>query len=436
MKNVIKLLLIVFLLIGVLSANAQNLNSYTHMEEYSTNEYKFNPYNLVYEFKPTTDKSLKKKHKNIDKLYKKKKYSEILNIESNFLPALYGLYINNENKKDYNSAINNLTKIREIYPDFNSKVISAKLISDLHSSKRYDEVIEEIKRQGSEFPYYNYYLADCYFNMGAYKEASLYAKQVKINEDVYVKAQEIVFKCLYRQNNIKDAYIIAKKLIDIDSNNPKQYLRAASCTTNNNEKLKYLYQARKLVSDRNVAFEINNTIAALEQLKIQNVVKNSKKYIEYPNWVEIVSPVISYGSDKYWINRQDMFYNATNSCMQNYSGGELSSCFASIISKQNTLNQQLMQQEQMRQENLYRQAILEQNERMIDLQREQNYNQVLINNSLRNINSNLDQQNYNLRNINSNLNQQNFNLQNINSNINQRNLELHRMNNGLFYSRF
>ncbi|MBR6302081.1 hypothetical protein IKR55_05010, partial [bacterium] len=177
-----------------------------------------------------------------------------------------------------------------------------------------------------------------------------------------------------------------------------------------------------------IVFQINNTIAAIEQLKIQNAVKDSKKYIEYPNWIDIISPVMSYGSDKYWINRQDMFYKATNNCIQNYKGDDLSACFTSIISKQNTLNQQLIQQEQMRQENLYRQAILLQTERMIELQREQNYNQVLINNSLKNINSNLDQQNYSLRNINNNLNQQNFHLQNINSNIN---LELNRMNNNL-----
>jgi hypothetical protein len=243
----------------------------------------------------------------------------------------------------------------------------------------------------------------------------MYARQVKSNDEMYVNAQEVLFRCLYRQKNIKEAYIVAKRLIDIDSRNPKHYLRAVSCTTNNDEKLRYLYKARDLTNDSTAELEINSTIITLEHQKIVNAVKSSKKFIETPNWVEIISPVASYGNDMYWLERQDKFFKSTNDCIKNYTGSELSACFTSIVNKQNTLNQQLMQEEQLHQENLYRQAVLEQNERMINIQRIQSINQMQMNNNLQNINNNLQQQNFNLQ-------QQNFNLQNI--------------NNSLFYSRF
>ncbi len=401
MKNLIKLLITIFLVFNITFVNAQN--DYIHMNKYSTEEYEFNPYTLVYEVKPTTDKAIKKKYKKINKLYKKQKYNEIQNIEPNFLPALYSIYINNENKKNYNSAIIELKRIRNLYPNFNPKAINAKLVNDLYSSKQYNEAITEIKKLGINYPYYNYYLSDCYFNLGMYKEAMIYSKQVKSNDEMYVKAQEILFRCLYRQKNIKEAYIVAKRLIDIDSYNPKHYLRAVSCTTNNDEKLKYLYKARNLTNDSAAELEINTTIIVLEHQKIQNAVKSSKKFIETPNWVEIISPVASYGNDMYWIERQDKFFKSTNDCIKNYTGSELSACFTSVISKQNTLNQQLMQQEQMHQENMYRQAVLDQNERMINIQRIQSINQMQMNNNLQNINNNLQQQNFNLQNINNNL---------------------------------
>ena len=126
MKNIIKLLLVILLIFNIAVVNAQN--DFIHMDKYATDEYEFNPYTLVYEFKPTTDKVLKKKYKKINKLYKKQKYNEVLNIENNFLPALYSIYINNENKKNYNSAIIDLKKIRTLYPNFNPKAISAKLV--------------------------------------------------------------------------------------------------------------------------------------------------------------------------------------------------------------------------------------------------------------------------------------------------------------------
>lgn len=403
MKNLIKFVLLIGLIFNVYHAYAMNSTDYIHMERYSSEEYVFDPYTLTYEIKPTTDKFLKKKYKKINKLYKQQKFSEILDNGEDFLPALYSIYIEDENKKNYNSAINDLRKIKSLYPDFNPKVIDAKLVENLSLAKQYNEMIDEVKKLGASYPYYHYYLADGYFNLDAYKEAEIYALQVSSSDDMYIEAQEILFKCLYRQKNVKDAYAVVKHLIEIDPYNARHYLRAVSCTTNNYEKLKYLYKARDLVNNDVIELEINRTIIALEQLKIQNVVKNSKKFIESPNWVEIITPVMSYGSKTYWLERQDNFFKATNNCMQNYTGGELSACFSSLISKQNTLNQQLIQQEQLNQENLYRQAILNQNERMINLQRIQSINQMNINNSLQDINNSLHQQNYNLQNINNSM---------------------------------
>ena len=57
MKNLIKLLITIFLVFNITFVNAQN--DYIHMNKYSTEEYEFNPYTLVYEVKPTTDKAIK-----------------------------------------------------------------------------------------------------------------------------------------------------------------------------------------------------------------------------------------------------------------------------------------------------------------------------------------------------------------------------------------
>ena len=171
------------------------------------------------------------------------------------------------------------------------------------------------------------------------------------------------------------------------------------------QKLKYLYHVRDLCDVSNAVFmDVNNSIIAIEQSKINNAT-NSKIFIEKPDWLEIISAVSSYGSNTYWIERQNDFFKSTNNCMRKYQGKELSACFASIITKQNTLNQQLLQQEQMKQENIYRQRILEQNDMMINLQLLQDSRQNQMNNTLQNINDNIQRQNFNQMQMNNSLQQ-------------------------------
>ncbi|MBQ3642695.1 tetratricopeptide repeat protein [bacterium] len=396
MKNLLKFILLILLFYNAVSADELSANvskSYNYGSD-------FNVESREYTKIKDKSKSNYKLYKKLDKLYEKNKYSEILKLNSDFLPALYNLAVENEAKENYETAISYLKKIRTKYPDFEENLINEKIVEDLYVEENFKEIISLAQSFEIKTEKINYFISAAYFNTGNYNKAIAAAEKVKFNKNFTIPAIEIIFKSYYRQKDKVNAYKYAKILVSKDGTNPQQYLRLSFVTPDKTEELSSLYKARNLTNNLNYKFQINSKIIKTEQSKIDNKIKNSSKFIEQPVWTEIISPFTKYGSNTYWINRQDLFFSSTNNCIRHYSGSELSSCFTSVVNKQNLLNQQLVQEKRIEQENNYRQAILEQNERMIFWQQMQTINQIIMNQNLNNIDNSIRNQK---RDININL---------------------------------
>ncbi len=334
-----------------------------------------------------------KLYKKISKLYKKEKYEKILELKPNFIPAVFALYKKYE-KIDTNTAIEYLKMIKTPNPYFSNDYISKLLFEQYYKIKDYKTAIEYFNNISDDKSDIYAGAADCYLNLNQTDKALKYASLVSKSNKGYYKAQEITFKILYRKKDFINANKTAKELIRLKPDISDNYIRAALTENNSSLKLGYFYKARELAKNPKYLYYSNAQIAALEQKKLDNYYKKQNKYIDKLNWLQIVSNAPFFGSDTYWIARQDDFFKQCNYCINQFKGDELAKCFSALKQDQNDLTQQLNFEMQFENKDRYQKRIVRQNDKKIQLmrsllseERAQTYNQIEQNYLLHNLNN-------------------------------------------------
>lgn len=339
--------------------------------------------------------------KNLNKLYIKNKNDKILKKYPNFIPSLYAMYEYNYDKHNYNTSLEILTKIKNSKQFNNDEYLNLLFYKTHYANGNYQSALNSLLNIKNKQGIY-VFIADCYLNLNRFNEAISYALKVQSNANGYYLSQETIFKAYYRQKKYENAKQVASNLIKLEPLVSDNYLRYALCETNKNQKLKYFYMARNHEENESKKTVFNGYIIKLEQEKIDNVYKKLKIFVEKPNWLNILDSC-EYGDITYWLKRQDDFFKKTNMCISRYSGSELAKCFANVNLTQNKLNEKITQQVKEQREEEYKNMILRQNEILIRQQMIQNINQINTNSQLRDLNNNIQQQNYQLQNINNRL---------------------------------
>ena len=334
-----------------------------------------------------------KLYKKISKLYKKGKYEKILELDPDFIPALFALYKKYE-ETDPNAAIEYLKMIKNPNPYFSEDYISKLLFKQYYRIKDNKTAIEYFNKISDDKSDIYACAADCYLNLNQTNKALKYASLTSKSNNGYYKAQEIKFKILYRKKDFINANKTAKELIRLKPDIADNYIRAALTEKNSSLKLGYFYKARELARNSKYFYFANAQIAKLEQKKLDNYYKKQNKYIDKLNWLQIVSNSPTFGSDEYWIERQDNFFKQCNYCINQYKGEELAKCFRAVKQDQNDLAQQLNFAMQFENKDRYQRKIVRQNDKKIQLmrsmlneERAQTYNQMEQNYLLHNLNN-------------------------------------------------
>ena len=155
------------------------------------------------------------------------------------------------------------------------------------------------------------------------------------------------------------------------------------------KQLEYYYQGRNKANDDEIFLHLNAIIVKKEQEKINAAFKKLKVYSEKPEWTKVIEDS-EYGTEDYWIERQDEFFENTNKCVYNYSDNQLAKCFEAVNNKQIRLNNEL--EDDIKDQMLfdYQEKIISQNNKIIRQQRYNNYIQSLQYHELLQINNNIN----------------------------------------------
>lgn len=316
---------------------------------------------------PTVDEF--KKHKKISKLYEKGQYEKILKLDPANVPALYSLYLISDNSGNNKVALDYLYKIKDDKKYFSSNYIPKLILIQKWKLKDYKNVIVDYSKIIGDKSDIDLYVANSYLNLNDYQNAIKYANKVGKSNSGYYFAQEIKYKAYYRTKNYAESGKIAKNLIGLKPKISDNYIRAAYVETNNNLKLKYLYEARKYAENIDVLYAVNKMIVDIEQQKLDKFYKSKSVYIDRLSWEKILTQAPKYGDDRYWLDRQDEFFEQANVCVSEYSGSEVSKCFKSLKDNENSLSQQLQMKLDFENNKAYRDKVIKQKEQELENQR-------------------------------------------------------------------
>ena len=183
------------------------------------------------------------------------------------------------------------------------------------SNRNYKKAIEILTTAVQNVPIdfdINYYLGNCYFEVGMYLKAMIYLKEALcIDKKSVDTLQKIILSC----TNIGDfttAYCCLKRLLPLIKHNQKEYLNTLknisefAKTFNNQSYIGHLEWGDKYFKDNNYTlalFEYENCVLLDDKMQftLEEKIKRIKSIIQPENW--IIKTCIEKGNDKY--NRGD-----------------------------------------------------------------------------------------------------------------------------------
>lgn len=241
----------------------------TYYEFESNLDVKFIPY------EGELNKELKKEYKKIqknEKYIKQGKYEKAEKLMPDYIPNLARFINVYTLNKDYPKALSYAQKLLEL----DKTNLFPKSAKEYRLGILYSMNGDYINSNKYLMPYINtnsmarFQVAQNYYYMQDLKTAEAYASKIKQTDGAFFPAQELLYNIYSVLKNPQKAYTTAKNLVKLDPGNPQNYMRVASSTSNDAEKLRYYYRAKQIYYSQELTgmiADINKLIAPLEQKK-------------------------------------------------------------------------------------------------------------------------------------------------------------------------
>lgn len=367
MKRIFCLIFVIFVSLQTCYASFEQ-----YYEFYDNLDIKFLPQNEV---KTKEYKTIAKNEKYMNR----GKYSSAEKLLPNFIPNTARFISIYTDRKDFSKALEYAKKLEES----DTGNLFPKYAKDYRLGVLYSQNGDYLNSNAYLMPYINknsmamFQVAQNYYYMQDLKTAENYAVKITPNTGAYFSAQELLYNISYIMKNPQKAYTAAKNLVKLDIGNPENYIRVATVTTNNDEKLINYYRAKEIYISQNMAQMVastNELIAQLEQAKIDTAYKKITSYCKKPDWFKIKERCGNLLSNDlvYWNSRQTEFFESTNDCIKRYTGSNLAACFKDVNDSQEKLDNALITENARRIEEQQRQAQILQLMRQNALLEEQN----------------------------------------------------------------
>lgn len=314
-----------------------------------------------------------------EKYIKQGKYKKADKLLPEFIPNIARFINIHIDNKDYPSALESAKELAEL----DVKNLFPKAAKDYKLGILYSMNGDYLSSNNYLSPYINtnsmarFQIAQNYYYMQDLKNAENYASKITARDEAFFPSQELLYSIYEITKNPQKAYTAAKNLIKLDPGNPQNYMRIASATTNNAEKLTNYYRAKQIYYSQNLTDmikHINNLTAPLEQKKIDEAYKKITSYCKKPDWFKIKERNRDLlANDKlYWDRRQSEFFESANDCISRYTNSNLAACFKDINETQERLDASLAAENARRIEAEQREAQIRQLVRQNMLLEEQN----------------------------------------------------------------
>lgn len=367
MKRIFCLIFVIFVSLQTCYASFEQ-----YYEFYDNLDVKFLPQNEV---KTKEYKTIAKNEKYMNR----GKYSSAEKLLPDFIPNTARFISIYTDRKDFPKALEYAKKLEES----DTGNLFPKYAKDYRLSVLYSQNGDYLNSNAYLMPYINrnsmamFQVAQNYYYMQDLKTAENYAVKITPNTGAYFSAQELLYNISFIMKNPQKAYTAAKNLVKLDIGNPENYIRVATVTTNNDEKLINYYRAKEIYISQNMAQMVastNELIAQLEQAKIDTAYKKITSYCKKPDWFKIKERCGNLLSNDlvYWNSRQTEFFESTNDCIKRYTGSNLAACFKDVNDSQEKLDNALITENARRIEEQQRQAQILQLMRQNALLEEQN----------------------------------------------------------------
>ena len=367
MKRIFCLIFVIFVSLQTCYASFEQ-----YYEFYDNLDVKFLPQNEV---KTKEYKTIAKNEKYMNR----GKYSSAEKLLPDFIPNTARFISIYTDRKDFPKALEYAKKLEES----DTGNLFPKYAKDYRLGVLYSQNGDYLNSNAYLMPYINrnsmamFQVAQNYYYMQDLKTAENYAVKITPNTGAYFSAQELLYNISYIMKNPQKAYTAAKNLVKLDIGNPENYIRVATVTTNNDEKLINYYRAKEIYISQNMAQMVastNELIAQLEQAKIDTAYKKITSYCKKPDWFKIKERCGNLLSNDlvYWNSRQTEFFENTNDCIKRYTGSNLAACFKDVNDSQEKLDNALITENARRIEEQQRQAQILQLMRQNALLEEQN----------------------------------------------------------------
>ena len=367
MKRIFCLIFVIFVSLQTCYASFEQ-----YYEFYDNLDVKFLPQNEV---KTKEYKTIAKNEKYMNR----GKYSSAEKLLPDFIPNTARFISIYTDRKDFPKALEYAKKLEES----DTGNLFPKYAKDYRLGVLYSQNGDYLNSNAYLMPYINrnsmamFQVAQNYYYMQDLKTAENYAVKITPNTGAYFSAQELLYNISFIMKNPQKAYTAAKNLVKLDIGNPENYIRVATVTTNNDEKLINYYRAKEIYISQNMAQMVastNELIAQLEQAKIDTAYKKITSYCKKPDWFKIKERCENLLSNDlgYWNSRQTEFFESTNDCIKRYTGSNLAACFKDVNDSQEKLDNALITENARRIEEQQRQAQILQLMRQNALLEEQN----------------------------------------------------------------
>lgn len=367
MKRIFCLIFVIFVSLQTCYASFEQ-----YYEFYDNLDVKFLP---QYEVKTKEYKTIAKNEKYMNR----GKYSSAEKLLPDFIPNTARFISIYTDRKDFPKALEYAKKLEES----DTGNLFPKYAKDYRLGVLYSQNGDYLNSNAYLMPYINknsmamFQVAQNYYYMQDLKTAENYAVKITPNTGAYFSAQELLYNISYIMKNPQKAYTAAKNLVKLDIGNPENYIRVATVTTNNDEKLINYYRAKEIYISQNMAQMVastNELIAQLEQAKIDTAYKKITSYCKKPDWFKIKERCGNLLSNDlgYWNSRQTEFFESTNDCIKRYTGSNLAACFKDVNDSQEKLDNALITENARRIEEQQHQAQILQLMRQNALLEEQN----------------------------------------------------------------
>ncbi|MBP3820862.1 tetratricopeptide repeat protein [bacterium] len=281
----------------------------------------------------TLSKEEKKDYKLVKKvqsLINRNAWGEILYNYPDYFPAYVFYYHRCLEQKYYSEAQRNLSKIREMdryFQIFKEDTINLAM-ADLYlkngqfqTALQYYKMFED-KNDDKIFSA----IANCYFQLGNNDKAIAYVKKA---HNLSYDDVELMYLISQKTNKIPEAHKWAKILTD-KKYNFENLMKVQLTAPNDEEKLKYCYQARNTTINPDEITKVNEIITNLEQKKLDKYIQKSGQSARMPQWSDIANRFPPNISDAEKIAKQDEFFAKANLYLTKYSGNQLSQAFNSL----------------------------------------------------------------------------------------------------------